>query len=174
MRSNLSDMPVFVCYPVQFGTVVLWTDRLLTPLMLCFMIETLFLPVIIAPTWRRHENVKFFSLIKDHQWLWAHPPPTPQVTISFPGSSLPPSLSSPVCSLLDLSCLTCKKLRKPKPLCPHLSVSCLSVMLNHFSFFQDLDPDAQFISESLSFDVVPGKLGEWWMWCPAIVVTIIL
>ena len=54
----------------------------------------------------------------------AHPPPTPPVTISFPGSSLPPS---PVCSLLDLSCVTCKKLRKPKPLCPHLSVLCLSV-----------------------------------------------
>ena len=33
-------------------------------------------------------------------------------------------------------------------------------MLNHFSFLQDLDPDAQFISESLSFDVVPGKLGK--------------
>ena len=33
-------------------------------------------------------------------------------------------------------------------------------MLNHFSFLQDLDPDAQFISESPSFDVVPGKLGK--------------
>ena len=33
-------------------------------------------------------------------------------------------------------------------------------MLTHFFLLQDLDPDAQFISESLSFDVVPGKLGK--------------
>ena len=136
-------MLVFLCSSVHFRTIW-WSVRLLAQLMLCFLIETFFLSVILSTHLKASGECNVFYLDQRPHHLCE---PTLllhlQSKYHFPVvPSLPPSLplTPRLCSLFDLSCLTCKKLRKPKPLCPHLSVSCLSVMLNHFSFFPGPGP----------------------------------